>query len=92
MSEFLALGLSLEDVVRRARQTPAEAIDREPNLGTLAAGAGADVAVMELAEEETTFVDTQRSERRGARALRAVATIRAGVPFGRPYGAPFSRI
>ena len=91
MSKFLALGLSLEDVIRKATQTPGEAIDREPGLGTLAIGSSADIAVMELVEEDTTFVDTRENERRGSQVLRAVNTIRAGVPFGQPYGAPFSR-
>ena len=91
MSKFLALGLSLEDVVRRATVNPARAIDRDPMLGTLPVGAPADVAVLELADGETEFVDTSENTRRGTQRLRAVAAVRAGVPSGQPSGSPFSR-
>jgi len=91
MSKFLNLGLSLEDVVAKATSRPGAAIDRDPSIGRLTVGGTADVTVLELVEEEVTFVDTMRNERPGTRRLRPVATIRAGVPFGQPYGSPFSR-
>lgn len=91
MSKFLALGLSLEDVIRRSTVNPARAIDRDPMLGTLPVGASADIAVLELTEGDTEFVDTRENTRRGTQRLQAVSTIRAGVPFGQPYGLPFSR-
>lgn len=91
MSKFLALGFSLEDVIRRATVNPAETIDREPGLGTLSVGAPADVTVLRLVEEASDFVDTADNHRQGDRRLEAVATIRDGVPFGAPYPAPFSR-
>ena len=91
MSKFLGLGMSLEDVVARSTSGPGRAIDRDPTLGTLQVGGMADVAVMELVEEETEFVDTAENTRMAGRRLEPRATIRAGVPFGQPYGSPFSR-
>ena len=91
MSKFLALGLSLEDVIAKASHAPGRAIDREPSLGTLQVGGVADVAILELVEGETSFVDTRDNRRSGTRVLRPVATVRGGVPFGQPYGSPFSR-
>ena len=91
MSKFLALGLSLEEVIAKASLAPGRAIDREPSLGTLQVGGVADVAVLELVEQETTFVDTRENNRSGSSVLRPVATISGGVPFGQPYNSPFSR-
>ena len=53
-------------------------------------GAPADVSVLELAEGAVDFVDTRKNARKGSRYLKAVATVRAGRPFGRPYPSPFS--
>jgi dihydroorotase len=91
MSKFLNLGMSLEQVIAAATINPARVIDREPGLGTLRPGAPADVAVMRLVEGPVTFEDTRENRREGTRYLEPEATVRAGVPFGRPYMAPFSR-
>lgn len=90
MSKFLALGLSLEQVVAMATVAPARVIDRVPLLGTLQVGAPADVAILDLVEGPVSFVDTKGNRREGRQHLRPVQTIRAGVPFGRPYPMPFS--
>lgn len=89
MSKFLALGLPLEEVIRLATHAPAAVIDRVPMLGTLGIGAPGDVAVLELVEKPVEFVDTMRNTRPGKRYLKAVHTVRAGRPFGRPYPQPF---
>jgi dihydroorotase len=91
MSKFLQLGLSLEEVVARATINPANAINRVPKLGTLQVGAPGDVAIMALVEGPVTFEDTVTNRRDGNLHLQPVQTVRAGVPFGRPYNAPFSR-
>jgi dihydroorotase len=84
MSKFLALGLSLEDVVARATIEPARIIGRVPGLGTLAVGAPADVAIMDLVDGPVEFVDTRNNKRSGTKKLVPWLTIRAGRPFGRP--------
>ncbi|MDI3339950.1 MAG: amidohydrolase/deacetylase family metallohydrolase [Sphaerobacter sp.] len=49
LSKFLALGMSLPDVIERATARPAAAIGR-PDLGTLRLGAVADLALWRLEE------------------------------------------
>ena len=85
MSKFIGLGFSLEDVVRMATATPAKVIDR-----TLQVGAPADVSIMELVEGPVSFVDTRNNTRAGQAHLKPAQTVTAGVPFGRPYNAPFA--
>ena len=48
MSKYLGLGLSLEDVVKACTAAPAELLGMKGKLGTLSAGAMADVAIFEL--------------------------------------------
>jgi dihydroorotase len=90
MSKFLALGFTLDQVVAMATVNPAKAIGRMPKLGTLQVGAPGDVAIMELSEGPVSFVDTRNNRREGRMHLKPVQTVTAGVPFGRPYHAPFA--
>ena len=90
MSKFLAMGSSLDQVVAMATSVPARIINRTPKIGTLQRGAPADVAIMDLVEGPVTFVDTRNNKRDGNLQLKPVQTVVNGVPFGRPYQAPFS--
>ena len=90
MSKFLGLGFSLEQVVAMATVNPAKAINRGPKLGTLQVGAPGDVAIMEFVEGPVSFVDTRNNKRDGKAHLKPAQTVAAGVPFGRPYNAPFA--
>jgi dihydroorotase len=90
MSKFMGLGFSLEQVVTMATTAPAKVINRMPKLGTLQVGAPGDIAIMELVEGEVSFVDTRNNTRMGRAYLKPVQTVTAGIPFGRPYNAPFT--
>jgi dihydroorotase len=90
MSKFMGLGFTLEQVVAMATINPAKIINRMPKLGTLQVGAPGDVAIMELVEGPVSFLDTRNNRREGRAQLKPVQTVTAGVPFGRPYGSPFS--
>jgi dihydroorotase len=90
MSKFIPLGLTLEQVVAAATVTPAKIINRAPKIGTLQIGAPGDVAILELVEAQTSFVDTRNNKREGKLLLKPVQTVINGVPFGRPYQAPFA--
>jgi dihydroorotase len=90
MSKFLGLGFTLEQVISMATAMPAKVINRAPKLGTLQVGAPADVSVLELVEGPVSFVDTRNNKRDGQAYLKPVHTVAAGVPYGRPYNAPFS--
>ena len=90
MSKFMAMGFSLEQVVTMATTAPAMIINRAPKIGTLQLGAPGDVAIMELVEGPVTFVDTRNNKRDGKAYLKPIQTVINGVPFGRPYQAPFA--
>ncbi|MET7243306.1 amidohydrolase/deacetylase family metallohydrolase [Methylobacterium sp. EM32] len=90
MSKFLPLGFSLEQVVAMTTSAPARVIDRGAKLGTLQVGAPGDVSVMEWVERPVSFVDTRNNTRSGTAYLKPVQTVNTGVPFGRPFQAPFA--
>src|SRR6266566_4735040 len=56
MDKFLAMGMSLDDVVARSTWNPAREIRRE-GLGNLSIGSPADVAVLRLEKGKYGFVD-----------------------------------
>ena len=90
MSKFLNIGFTLDQVVAMATVNPARSISRVAKLGTLQVGAPGDVSILEIVEAPVRFVDTRHNVRDGKVYLRPVQTVGAGVPFGRPYNAPFT--
>jgi dihydroorotase len=77
MSKFLALGLSLNDVVLKSTWAPAQVIKR-PNLGSLTVGNEADVAVLRLVTGDYGFTDTSRTKIKGTQKVVNELTLRAG--------------
>ncbi len=77
MSKFLNMGMSLEEVVRRSTINPAQQI-RRPELGHLSAGAGADVAVLQVRKGSFGFWDCGKGRIRGTQKIEAVMTLRSG--------------
>jgi dihydroorotase len=77
MSKLLAVGLSLEDVVRRATLNPAREIHHE-ELGRLSVGSPADVAVLRLESGHFGFVDSFGARLDGDRRLACEMTLRDG--------------
>jgi dihydroorotase len=90
MSKFLNLGFTLDQVVSMATSAPAKVINREAKLGSLAIGGPADISFLEIAEGATEFVDTRNNKRPGKVQLKPAGVVIAGVPYGRPYMAPFA--
>ncbi len=78
MSKLLNIGMDLDQVVERSTLGPARAIHR-PDLGTLAEGAIADIAVLELQKGTFGFLDSGRGRLIGDRRLRCVLTVRNGA-------------
>lgn len=74
LSKFLALGMSLPDVIERATARPAAAI-RRPDLGTLRVGSVADIALWRLEEGDFVFHDVGMDERRGTQRLVNTLTL-----------------
>ena len=77
MSKFLAMGVPLEDVIRRSTINPASEIHR-PELGTLTIGKEADIAVLELKKGHFSYIDCGVARMDGNVNLEARMTIRAG--------------
>ncbi len=77
MSKLLCLGLTLPEVIARTTCAPARIL-REPSLGTLRAGASADVAVLRTRTGAFEYVDTAGETLVGRYGLECLATIRAG--------------
>jgi len=85
LSKFLNMGMPLQEVIARCTAIPAKAI-RRPELGALSVGAEADVAVIEVQEGDTGFVDSGHARLRGTRRLQCVLTLRAGEVVWDPTG------
>jgi dihydroorotase len=77
LSKFLALGVPLEEVVKRATSNPARIIGRE-DLGHLGVGAPADVAVLRLEKGSFGFVDSFGARQAGGARLSCELTLREG--------------
>lgn len=75
MSKFLALGMSLTDVVAAATVNPAGVLGMQQEIGTLRPGALADVALFRVEEGDFPFFDVHMNERKGKQLLRNTLTI-----------------
>jgi dihydroorotase len=78
LSKFLLLGLSLPEVIAMATTAPATAMGRAGEVGTLALGAIADVAVLRYDEAPVELVDSAGVTRSAPGRLVPETTIRAG--------------
>lgn len=76
MSKFLALGMSLEEVVRAATLVPAQVAGT--GAGSLGLGQRADLALFELEEGDFVFFDTYLEPRRASQLLVNRATLVSG--------------
>ena len=77
MSKFLNMGMSLNDVIRRATWSAAQSIRRE-DLGNLSEGAVADVAVISMLHGNFGYVDAGHNRLDGDRKLQTELTVREG--------------
>jgi dihydroorotase len=93
MSEFLHLGMPLEQVIAGCTMNPAKIMNFPEKVGTLELGATADVAVLELAQGNFEYPDQTRQTRVLKQQFVAVATVKGGIflkgappPAGGPGG------
>ncbi|MEP7319971.1 MAG: amidohydrolase family protein, partial [Panacibacter sp.] len=77
MSKYMAIGMSLEDVITHATWSAATSIKRE-DLGNLGEGAVADIAVLRMQNGTFGFIDAGGNRLQGTHKLEAELTIRAG--------------
>jgi predicted amidohydrolase len=78
MSKFLAMGLTLEQVVERTTVNTAKAI-HHPELGSLEVGGAADLAVLEVRKGPAAYLDSSHAKLTANTELRCVITIVGGV-------------
>src|SRR5215468_9745536 len=77
MDKFLAMGMSVDDVILRSTWNPAREIKHE-ELGHLTPGAVADLAVLKLERGNFGFVDMYGARLRGTQRLTCELTLRDG--------------
>ncbi len=77
MDKFLALGMSLDDVIRRSTWNPAREIQHE-ELGNLSVGSPADVTVLSRQTGKFGFTDMYGARMQGSQKLICELTVRAG--------------
>jgi dihydroorotase len=85
MSKFLAMGVALDDIIRRSTVNPAREIHRA-ELGTLSVGMDADIAVLELMKGHFGYIDCGVAKMDADVRLAARMTIRAGRILYDPSG------
>jgi dihydroorotase len=77
MTKFLAMGMSLHDVIQASTSNPAKEIKRE-ELGNLSVGSGADVAILSIREGRFGLFDYTGYKVEASKKLECELTIRAG--------------
>ena len=86
LARFMALGFSLEDVIRMTTTNPAQALGMEDTLGSLAVGRPADISVLKEETGGWLFHDTEGNTLRGDKALVPVVTIKDGEAYSPDWG------
>lgn len=100
MSKFMALGYSLNDVIKMTTTNAAKGLGLADSLGALAVGREADITVMDRVEGNFKFIDTtkiisagkfkfaepDKGEFYGTSGLVPVQTVRAGELYAPHWG------
>ncbi|MBI2832128.1 MAG: amidohydrolase/deacetylase family metallohydrolase [Chloroflexi bacterium] len=80
MSKFLALGLSLDQVVEMTTVNPARILHEGHRRGALKVGMPADISVLEMVEGDFVYSDGKAGNRLGGKLLlKPVLTVKSGV-------------
>ena len=77
LSKYMAIGMTLEEVIKRATWNTAKAIHRE-DLGSLSEGNVADITLILVKDGHFGFTDAGGNVLQGSQKLEAEMTIRAG--------------
>lgn len=81
VSKFLAIGLTLDQVIERVTLRPTRLFNFGVELGTLRPGSVADITILEAREGSFVFGDSTGKKRTGKQKLQSVAAIRAGKAY-----------
>jgi dihydroorotase len=77
MSEFLSMGMPLQEVIKSVTWNPAREIHHE-ELGNISTGAIADIAILRLSNEKVNYYDNSGYSFNGSGKFKTVFTIREG--------------
>ena len=77
MSKYMALGMSLEDVIERGSWNAAKSIHKN-DLGNLSEGNTADIVVIRIREGQFGFIDAGGNVIQGTKKLECELTLRNG--------------
>jgi len=81
LSKFLAIGMTVDQVIERVTLRPTRIFNFGLELGTLRPGSVADITILEVREGQFTFADSTGKKRTGRQKLQSVAAIRAGKTY-----------
>jgi dihydroorotase len=80
MTELMALGLSLPEIVATVTSNPARMVRMEDSLGTLAVGREADISVLNLVRGRFTLSDNSGEKVTTDQMLTPAFALRGGKP------------
>lgn len=86
MSQFLALGFTVPDVIRMTTAAPAQVFGLSDTIGALAPGREADITLLRQESGNYNFTDLRGATLHGDTALAPVLTLRAGQPITPAWG------
>ena len=78
LSKFLALGMSLPQVIRSVTETPAKAMGLEHKLGAIREGYQADLVLCRIEDRDQELFDSFGNQRMGHRFLEPCMTVLRG--------------
>src|SRR5215510_9106931 len=79
MTQYLHLGLTIEQVIERVTLAPTRAFKFPEKQGTLEPGVTADVTVLDLQEGNFELIDQQNNKRMAKRKIVPVVTVHVGT-------------
>jgi len=79
MTEYLHLGLTLEQVIERVTLTPTKVFKFPEKVGTLQTGVAADVTIIDLQQGSFELLDQKGQKRIGRQKIVPVATVHGGT-------------
>jgi dihydroorotase len=79
MTQYLHLGLTVEEVIERVTLTPTKVFKFPEKHGTLEPGVTADVTVLDLQQGTFELIDQQNNKRTAKQKFVPVATVHGGT-------------
>lgn len=78
LSKFLALGISLDEVIATATMAPAAILRMSHEIGSLQVGRIADISILAMEDGVFEFIDSEKEVFTGHKLLQAKFAIKAG--------------